>query len=232
MQVWNVAKAGLPLLVVLGTGCPHRMASMPASAMPFPVALLPGCPTRPDGRLSTCQWRRALWGARLYADGAVTTIVTSGNAVYTPYRESEALAAGLVALGVPASAIVQEPRALHTDENVAYTLRMLAEQSPAPTRVLIASDGGQAAGACAMVHAWSTIECVVAPIDEVWMRQRLADGVPDVLATRVDDWVPLDERETAIAAELGYRRPSSFWVYTQGAVLGAFGLSKPPRLPP
>lgn len=234
MQVWKLLPRipAVALGVALATGCVHRVEAPSAASSPPPIALVPGCPTEPDGHLSMCQWRRALWGARLYAQGAVTTIITSGNAVYTPYRESQALAAGLEALGVPASAILQEPRALHTDENVAYTLRLLAAQAPPADRLLVASDGGQAAGACAMVHAWSALDCVVAPIDEVWMRARMAQGVPDVQAERVGDWVPLAQREAAIAAQLGYRRPSSFWVYTRGAVLGAFGKSRPPPLPP
>ena len=211
------------------TGCPRNYQTLAASDLPMTVALVPGCPTEADGTLSWCQWRRALWAAHLYETGAVSSFVTSGNAVYTPFRESDSIAAGMIALGVPAAAITLEPKALHTDENVAYTLKIV--EPLAPARLAVASDGGQAAGACAMVRAWSPIPCVVAPIDEVWMRARLSEGVPDVNVTPVEDWIPLKEREALIAEGTGYRRPSSFWVYFSGAVLGAFGASKPPRLP-
>ena len=211
------------------TGCPRNYHALPVTDLPVSVALVPGCPTEADGTLSWCQWRRALWAAHLYETGAVSSFITSGNAVYTPFREADSIADGMIALGVPAAAIRREPNALHTDENVAYTLRMLEPLSP--NRLIVASDGGQAAGACAMVRAWSTIPCVVAPIDEAWMRSRLAEGLPDVRLVAVEDWIPLKEREAQIAEVTGYRRPSSFWVYFKGAVLGAFGASEPPRLP-
>ena len=211
------------------TGCPRNYHTLPLADLPVAVALVPGCPTESDGTLSWCQWRRALWAAHLYETGAVSSFVTSGNAVYTPFREADSIAEGMIALGVPAAAITLEPKALHTDENVAYTLKIV--EPMALHRLVVASDGGQAAGACAMVRAWSPIPCVVAPIDEAWMRARLAAGVPDVSLHPVEGWIPLKEREAQIAEATGYRRPSSVWVYFRGAVLGAFGASKPPRLP-
>lgn len=221
-------------MVLLG-GCRKGYRSLSPAELPVAVALVPGCPSNPDGTLSICQWRRVLWAHHLYASGVVTRLVTSGNAVQTPHVEAEAMAAGLVALGVPAAAILQERRALHTDENVAYTLAMVVEAPwrSGGTPLMIATDRGQASGACAMVDHWRRafpgIEgCISAPIDERWVWARLRQGLPEVRVEPVAGWVPLAEREAAIADETGRRRPPSFWVYTRGAILGAFGRGRPP----
>lgn len=219
----------LVLLAALLAGCKHHEASEDVGL----VAIVPGCPSLADGRLSWCQWRRVVWASHLYDIGAVSEFVTSGNAVYTPYVEADAVAAGMVALGVPPEAITRERRALHTDQNVAYALRLLESENREPGPLLMASDRGQASGMCAMVKAWRSSfpaydTCTIAPIDDRWTYHRMMEGLPHVNTARVDDWVPLHEREAAIARETGKRRPSSFWVYTRNALLSPFGLSRPP----
>lgn len=224
-------------LALLGAaigGCKHRPGQATVGA-PIDIALVPGCPSEPDGSLSVCQWRRVVWAYHLYESGAVAGFVTSGAAVHTPFVEADALAAGLEALGVPSPAIRRERRALHTDQNVAYSLTVVdAARGGATGPVLVASDGGQASGMCTMVNAWkahyvSVTGCVAAPLDEAWVRARLAEGVPDLRTDPEPGWVPLAERERLVALETGRTRPSSFWVYTRGGFLNLFGLSRPPR---
>jgi hypothetical protein len=170
-----------------------------------------------------------VWAQHLWASGQVGGFVASGNAVYTPYVEAEALTEGLVALGVPRARVWLEPRALHTDENIAYALRIAGELGV--REVAVASDGWQASGGCAMVEAWSELACTPAPIDYDLVRARLSRGVPEVRGERVQSWVPLAVREAEIARETGYRRPPSLVLYITKALLRPFGLARPPRLP-
>lgn len=224
----------LALLAVALVACVHRPSRATVGA-PIDMAIVPGCPSAPDGSLSVCQWRRVVWAFHLYEAGAVTGFVTSGAAVHTPFVEADALAAGLEALGVPSAAIRRERRALHTDQNVAYALTMVDEARGGGTGpVLVASDGGQAVGMCSMVNAWkahytSVTGCVAAPLDEAWVHARLAEGVPDIRTEPDAGWLPLVERERLVALETGRTRPSSFWVYARGGFLNLFGLSRPPR---
>ncbi len=222
----------------------HVALPPPSEPVEQVYAIVPGCPSNEDGTLSVCQWRRVIWAAHLYDIGAVRYFVTSGSAVYTPYVEADALAAGMEALGVPADIILREPNALHTDQNVAYSMRVVATALMSPdeytaVRIVAASDVGQAKGMCAMARAWRGSVtspspgalfdgCTPATLDESYVQARLADPLPPVTTPPVADWVPLSEREAAIAAETGHRRPSSFWVYARGAVLAPFGLSRPP----
>jgi hypothetical protein len=199
--------------------------------VPVDVAIVPGCPSESDGRLSTCQWRRVLWAHHLYAAGLARNFIVSGNAVQNPYVEAEALEAALVALGVPPERIHIEPMALHTDENIAYALT-LADASGYRT-FSVASDAGQASGACQMVREWSGHPCAPATLEFPWMRARLAMGVPVVRTSPVSEWMALGELEARIAAVTGRRkRPSSMWVYLGQTVVAAFGQSAPPPPPP
>jgi hypothetical protein len=177
--------------------------SMPAFAQNT-VAIVPGCPTEADGSLSLLQWQRVVWGWFLWA-------------------------AGLRSLGLPEQDILVEPQALHTDENIAYALRML----PADAGVIVASHSLQAPGGCDMVRAWSSHPCSTRVIDFGLVMPRIRAGLPTVRGTAQESWVPLRERERRIAEQLGVRpRPSSLVVYARGAFLRIFGKSQPPMLLP
>lgn len=193
-----------------------------ATAFAATVAVVPGCPTDLDGTLSDCQWRRTLWAASLYEAGEIDHIVVSGADAYTPWRESTAMAAALRRLGVPAERVHEEPEALHTDENVAFSLR-IAERLDA-RRIVVATDALQAGGACGMVRAWSGLECTARRIDYRALSDRMRAGAPEWRVEGTEGWVPLEERERRMAAERGEApRPSSFRVYVGGALTG-----KPP----
>lgn len=201
---------------------------------PVDATIVPGCPTESDGRLSHCLWRRAVWAQHVWASGRTRYLITSGNAVYNRYVEAEALRSALIALGVPADRVIPEPRALHTDENIAYSLR-IADARGFRT-LAVASDGIQTTGTCQMVREWSQGErsCVVAPMDYAVVHARLGLGLPDVRVEPVpeSEWLPLEERERAIAEQLGTRvRGNSLWIYFKKAVGAPFGLSRPPTLP-
>lgn len=202
---------------------------------PVDAAIVPGCPSLEDGRLSPCQWRRAVWAHHIWATGRTRTFIVSGNAVYNRYVEAEAMKAGLVALGVPADRVFLEPRALHTDENIAYALRIADRHGF--VSIAIVSDAVQTVGTCQMVRMWSEQErtCLPAPMDYNLVRARLAMGLPEARSEPVpeSEWAPLDEREQRIAEQLGRpKRGNSLWIYFTKSLLAPFGLARPPHLLP
>ncbi len=205
----------------------------PPTAGPFPVAIVPGCPSMPDGGVSGCQWRRVLWAQHLYESGQVAQLITSGSAAYNPYVEADALRAGLASLGVPLDAIHTETRALHTDENLAFSLPILAALGH--DQVAVASDGPQVIIACAMLRYWGT-DCLPLPVDEALVDARLAVGVPLVRTRPVpeSEWVDLGKREDLRADARGawFSRPPSPLVYVWGVLKGVAGHAHPPPLPP
>lgn len=87
-----------------------------------------GCPSQADGSPSPCQVARADIAAALYQAGLGRRFITSGGAVQNRFVEAEALRDLLLARGVPAGAILTEPRAEHTDENIYYSSRLMAQQ--------------------------------------------------------------------------------------------------------
>ncbi len=202
---------------------------------PVDAAIVPGCPSLEDGRLSPCQWRRVVWAQHMWASGRTRSFIVSGNAVYNRYVEAEALKAGLVALGVPPERVHLEPRALHTDENIAYALRIADHHGF--DSLAIVSDAVQTLGTCQMVREWSGGErtCLPAPMDYTLVRTRLAMGLPEARSEPVPaaEWVPLEERERRIAEQLGLRkRGNSLLIYMGKSLLAPFGLSRPPPLMP
>ncbi len=204
---------------------------VPTSQTPLPVAIVPGCPSMKDGGVSGCQWRRILWAAHLYETGQVGQFITSGSAVYNRYVEADALRAGLASLGVPLDLIHTETRALHTDENLGFSLPIL--QGLGHDQVAVASDGAQVVIACAMLRMWG-VDCLPLPLDEDLVEARMAQGVPLVrtMAVPKDQWMDLDSREAARAASRdAWTRLPSPVVYIWGLLKGLAGHGAPPPLP-
>ena len=182
-----------------------------APERPFDVVIVPGCPSEDDGALSRCQLARAIWAAGLYERGWVTHFITSGSAVYSPYVEAEALAAAMTALGVPPERIYLEANALHTDENMYYSMRIAralgfravavaAETAIIDCRMLL--DYGQPCRGFSMDLQW------------VKRKHRSVPGVLEqVRAPRVAVYRPLAVEERRRVALTGRHRPPSFLLY-------------------
>ncbi len=208
------------------------LSAFASSPAPADVALVPGCPANDDGTLSHCQARRVAWVARLWDEGAVSHVITSGSAVYNPYVEADVMADALVALGIPADRVLRERDAMHTDENVAWSLHIA--ESRGFDDMIVATDMGQAQQACTLVRAWSDIRCTAAAVDYPAIGAIFLDGfvVPArPSATPVHGWLPLPEREARIAATTGQPpRRSSIAVYLRDALRGVRAV--PPALPP
>jgi hypothetical protein len=176
---------------------------------------------------------RALWAARLWDLGWVRHFITSGSAVYSPYVEAEAIAAAMAAVGVPKNVIYLETNALHTDENMFYSLQIA--RALGFRRVAVASDA--AAWDCRMLLDWGQ-DCRSFTIDRAgreWVRRRHSElqGVLErVRAPRVGNFISLKEREHAIARETGRHRPPSFLLYLELGLMRLNGERwRPPGAP-
>ena len=200
-----------------------------AIEIPRDVAVIPGCPSNGDGSMSHCQKRRAAWGSLLWQDGAVSAFIVSGADVHNPYRESEGLLLGLVALGVPRDRVFTETQALHTDENIAFSLDLV--DSLGFHSVVVASEGLQAKGMCAMANRWAW-DCVAAPLDERRIAAIVA-RIPELTAARQDGWVNQGEQDRARARAAGLAvRKGSVSLYSAMAKMGRSGVApERPRAP-
>ncbi len=191
----------------------------------FDVVIVPGCPSNPDGTVSVCQWRRAVWLAHLFEQGVAERAITSGSAVHNAFVESQGIRAGAVALGVPAEAIATETQALHTDENMAYSLHIAASLGYGP--VAVATEGLQARGMCSMAEHWG-VACTELALDERLVRARLSEGLPTVRTDPVAEFRSVRERELEIARLRGEKRRAPSWLrYGQMARRGRSGQDVP-----
>jgi len=92
---------------------------------PFDVLIVPGTPFY--GRWDTTMKGRVLWSWILYKNGIVRNIIYSGDAVYSPYKESVIMGLYGQALGIPAGHIFYDTQARHSTENIYYSY-LLAKQ--------------------------------------------------------------------------------------------------------
>jgi uncharacterized SAM-binding protein YcdF (DUF218 family) len=75
---------------------------------------------------------RPLYGAKLYLDGKAPLVILTGGRIAWlggDAPESEDMAKFVEAMGVPESAIVQEPQALNTYQNAVYTHQILEDRN-------------------------------------------------------------------------------------------------------
>jgi hypothetical protein len=189
------------------------------------VLVVPGCPTAEDGSIGRCLAARVAWAERLHREGVADNIIVTGGAVYTPWVEAEVMAAALAELGVPADSIWLETHALHTDENM-YNAMLIAQAQGWDT-FAVASHLPHARTACRQLESWGS-ECTPKTMDMpyVWKAIPQQQERLDVLdVAPVQDWVDLETRELARAAENeSAPRPSSFVLYRLQALHGLLGV--------
>jgi DUF218 domain-containing protein len=203
--------------LALVAGCAARFEVVPGAGRPFDAVIVPGCPSEDDGSLSPCQMSRAVWAAILWRRGVAAAFITSGAAVHSPYVEAEALAQAMAALGVPAERIWIEPNALHTDENMYYSLQIA--RALGLHRLAVASQHGHAAWGCQMLSDWGQ-PCGALSLDLPAVAAEHARPRLQALRTPpAQPWPTLAMREQALLEKSGRRRPPSFLLYPYIAYL-------------
>jgi hypothetical protein len=202
----------LAALAALVAGCAAHYEVRATASTRYDAIIVPGCPSEDDGSLSACQMSRAAWAAVLWQRGLAGAFITSGAAVHSPYVEADAIAAGMTALGVPAERIWLERNALHTDENMYFSLRIA--RALGFRSIAVASQKGHAAWSCRMLEDWGLSGCGAFSVDVAALGAlHPLERLRRVRTARVPDWRPLDERERAIAVHTGRHRPPSFLLY-------------------
>ncbi|MDB4970368.1 MAG: hypothetical protein JWN44_6057 [Myxococcales bacterium] len=202
----------IALLGLVLSGCAAHYEVRATKGTHFDAVIVPGCPSEEDGSLSLCQMSRAVWASILWQRGVAGAFITSGGAVHSRYVEAEAIAAGMTALGVPAERIWIEPNALHTDENMYYSLQIA--RALGFRRLAVASQKGHAAWSCRMLEDWGQTACGAFSVD--YDAVRAAGAMPRLKAVRTEPartWITLVDRERVIAAATGRHRPPSFLLY-------------------
>jgi hypothetical protein len=182
-------------------------------AVPFDAVIVPGCPSEADGSPSFCQLGRAGEAALLWRHGWTTHFIVSGSAVHSPYVEAEAIAQAMTTLGVPPERIVLERDALHTDENVYYSLRVADELGF--DKLAIASNEPFGSWMCGLMTSWGHT-CSSIDMDVPALRKFMPAfdrQLHALRAPRVSNWEPLDHREARIAKITGHARPPSVLYY-------------------
>jgi DUF218 domain len=219
--------------VLAPLGCASRWEARALPPSRFDAVIVPGCPSEADGALSPCQMSRAVWASILWQRGVAGAFIVSGSAVHSRFVEAEALAAGMAALGVPAERIWLEPNALHTDENMFYSLQLA--RALGFHSLAVASQKGHAAWGCQMLVDWGQpCSALSLDLDAV----RAAGALPRLQLVRTQpalDYVPIEERERLLAKARGRRRPPSYLLYPYIGYLRLNGqrwVPSPPERPP
>jgi hypothetical protein len=101
-----------------------------------------GCPSNADGTPSTCQTKRADIAIALANAGYASWFIPSGAAAHNMYVEAQAISDLLVARGADPGHIVLEPQAMHTDENIYYSTKIM-EAHGWTTALVVSEDSGQ-----------------------------------------------------------------------------------------
>lgn len=221
-------------LLVLASGCQRQVRAVPLD--PLVAGVIPGCPATSEGAPSECSWRRAIWAAEVWEEGGLDLLIASGGAVHNRFVEAQVTKAALVALGVPEQRVVTETQALHTDENIAYSLDVA--EALGMHRLVGISENGQAVGICQMALMWGW-ECDPAPMQVARVRARVARGLPAVSVEPVpeDEWTHWTEREKELRAKRGepprLRSPARYLkLFMAGMFGGTVRKPEPPEPEP
>ena len=106
----------------------RRILDEPGPGRKLDVALVLGCPADDDtGALSDCERCRVKSALRAYRDGEVDAVLMSGGAAHNRFAEAEVMGEAAVRRGLPANALVLEPRALTTWMNLRFAKQLMHE---------------------------------------------------------------------------------------------------------
>jgi uncharacterized SAM-binding protein YcdF (DUF218 family) len=91
----------------------------------FDAILVLGTPADSDGNPTPELLDRVSEGVREYERGVAPRLIVTGAAAHNSFVEAEVMARVARSQGVPASVILEEPRALDTIQNACYSVRLM-----------------------------------------------------------------------------------------------------------
>jgi len=137
----------LRLLIILFAAAAAAVAinraTIPAgntTATHFDTLIVLGNPTTANGNPSSGQRERVLEAVREYKAGVAPAIIMTGGAAHTRFVEAEGMAALAERNGVPASAIVKEPQALNTIQNLYYSEQIMRQHGWTSAEIVSSPD--------------------------------------------------------------------------------------------
>jgi uncharacterized SAM-binding protein YcdF (DUF218 family) len=98
-------------------------------AIHFDTLIVLGYPTNPDGSSSPELRERVLEGVREFKAGIAPHLIMTGAAAHNDHVEAYAMAQLAVAQGVPANAILEEPQAHNTIQNLLYSAQIMHDHN-------------------------------------------------------------------------------------------------------
>ena len=178
----------------------------------YDVVVVPGVPLE-NGRWSDIMKLRNCWSKYLYDRGIARNVMFSGNAVYTPYVESEVMALYAAAIGIPKENIYTESKAEHSTENIYYSYKKAKQLKF--NRIALASDAFQTRmlRRFTRLRVSKDIDLIPAVYDS--LRNYMAtipEPVVDPASTFVPDFEPLPERKSftqRLKGTIGWDRDKS-----------------------
>ena len=124
----SLAAAGLVVVLLVWAIAARSLAPRAnTTRSTFDAIIVLGTPTDSDGNPTPAILDRVSEGVREYERGVAPHIVVTGAAAHNRFVEADAMARVARAQGVPPSAVLEEPHALDTIQNLCYSARILKE---------------------------------------------------------------------------------------------------------
>jgi uncharacterized SAM-binding protein YcdF (DUF218 family) len=161
----------------------------------YDVVIVPGVPLENE-KWSPTMKERIYWSKYLYDKGIAKNVMYSGSAVYTPYIEGKVMALYAEALGIPKGNIYSETKAEHSTQNIYYSYHKAKKLGF--KKIALASDPYQTKSLQKFTRKRVSrdVRFIPAVIDTVnKMEMDQVDPVIDYQQTRVQDFIPLPQRE-------------------------------------
>jgi uncharacterized SAM-binding protein YcdF (DUF218 family) len=124
----KLLRRSLPLLLLFALIAYANYVTLPTSntiATHFDTILVLGYPANPDGTPSPEERARVLEAIREYRAGVAPRLILTGGAGHNQFVEAHVMAQFAASQGVPASALIEEPRAQNTIQNIFYSAQIM-----------------------------------------------------------------------------------------------------------
>ena len=102
----------------------------------FDTIVVLGTPANPDGTPSPEQRERTLEGVRQFKAGVAPHLILTGGPAHNQFVEAHVMATLAIAQGVPPAAVIEEPQAQNTIQNIFYSQRIMAAHQWATAEVV------------------------------------------------------------------------------------------------
>jgi uncharacterized SAM-binding protein YcdF (DUF218 family) len=102
----------------------------------FDTIIVLGTPANLDGTPSPEQRERTLEGVRQFKAGVAPHLILTGGPAHNRFVEAHVMATLAIAQGVPPAAVIEEPQAQNTIQNIFYSQRIMAAHQWAAAEVV------------------------------------------------------------------------------------------------